>query len=60
MVDPHDTLSWASLCFVNALITCFHFLFSFMFVLRVKFVIHLIEKKSLSVEAMALKDINKT
>ena len=43
----HDMLSWASLCFVTVLIT-FRFyilLFSFMFILWVKCVNHLIEKK---------------
>ena len=46
MTDPHDMLSWASFCFATILITfCFYFLlFSFMFVLWVKYVNHLIEK----------------
>ena len=47
MTDPHNMLSWASLCFVTVLITfCFYFLlYSFTFVLWVKCVNHLVEKK---------------
>ena len=49
MTDPDDMLSWANLCFVTVLITfCFYFLlFSFIFVLSVKCVNHLIEKKKM-------------